>query len=67
MIRRNASTSNEAIGREQTIAELRRLTRICKWATSAPLRHSLWDSSQSLQSTFYSYCPVSPKDSVSNP
>ena len=33
MIRRNASTSNEAIGREQTIAELRRLTRICKWAT----------------------------------
>ena len=33
MIRRNASASNEAIGREQTIAELRRLTRICKWAT----------------------------------
>ena len=33
MIRRNASTSNEPIGREQTIAELRRLTRICKWAT----------------------------------
>lgn len=33
MIRRNVSASNEAIGREQTIAELRRLTRICKWAT----------------------------------
>lgn len=33
MIRRNASASNEAIGREQTIAELRRLARICKWAT----------------------------------
>lgn len=33
MVRRNASISNETISREQTIAELRKLARICKWAT----------------------------------
>ena len=33
MIRWNVSKSNEAIDREQAIADLRKLTRICKWAT----------------------------------
>lgn len=33
MVHRNASISNETISREQTIAELRKLARICKWAT----------------------------------
>lgn len=33
MIRSNEFEPNEAISREQTIAELRKLTRICKWAT----------------------------------
>lgn len=33
MIRWNVSESNEAIDREQAIADLRKLTRICKWAT----------------------------------
>lgn len=32
MIHWNASKSNEAINREQAIAELRKLTRVCKWA-----------------------------------
>lgn len=67
MIRWNASKSNEAIDREQAIANLRKLTRYCKWAQSAPPWRSLWDSSQSLQSTIYSYCLASPKGSVSNP
>lgn len=33
MIRWNVSKSNEAINREQAIANLRKLTRYCKWAT----------------------------------
>ena len=33
MAHRNASISNETISREQTIAELKKLARICKWAT----------------------------------
>ncbi len=33
MVHWNASISNEAINREQAIAELRKLARICKWAT----------------------------------
>ena len=33
MLHRNASISNETISREQTIAKLRNLARICKWAT----------------------------------
>ena len=33
MIRWNASKSNEAIDREQAIANLRKLTRYCRWAT----------------------------------
>ena len=33
MIRSNEFEPNEAISREQTIAELRKLARICKWAT----------------------------------
>ena len=33
MVHWNASISNETINREQTIAELRKLARICKWAT----------------------------------
>lgn len=33
MIRWDASTSNETISREQAIANLRKLTRYCKWAT----------------------------------
>ena len=33
MVHRNASISNETISREQTIAKLRKLARICKWAT----------------------------------
>lgn len=33
MVHWNASTSNETIDREQTIAELKKLARICKWAT----------------------------------
>ena len=33
MVHRNASLSNETIGREQTVAKLRKLARICKWAT----------------------------------
>ena len=33
MIRSNEFKPNEAISREQTIAELRKLARICKWAT----------------------------------
>lgn len=33
MVHWNASTSNEAIDREQTTAELKKLARICKWAT----------------------------------
>lgn len=33
MIRSNEFEPNEAINREQTIAELRKLARICKWAT----------------------------------
>ena len=33
MVHRNASISNETISREQTIAELRKLACICKWAT----------------------------------
>lgn len=33
MVHWNASISNEAINREQTIAELRKLACICKWAT----------------------------------
>ena len=67
MIRWNVSKSNEAIDREQAIADLRKLTRICKWAQSAPPWRSLWDFSQSLRLTFYSYCLASPKGRVSNP
>lgn len=33
MIRWNVSKSNKAINREQAIADLRKLTHICKWAT----------------------------------
>ena len=33
MIRWNVSKSNEAIDREQAIANLRKLTRYCRWAT----------------------------------
>lgn len=33
MVHWNASISNETINREQTIAELRKLARICKWTT----------------------------------
>lgn len=33
MIRSNEFEPNEAISREQTIAELRKLARICKWTT----------------------------------
>lgn len=33
MVHRNASIPNEATNREQTISELRKLARICKWAT----------------------------------
>lgn len=33
MVHRNASIPNEAANREQTISELKKLARICKWAT----------------------------------
>lgn len=33
MVHRNASISNDTISREQTVAKLRKLTRICKWAS----------------------------------
>lgn len=67
MIRWNVSKSNEAIDREQAIAKLRKLTRYCKWGTICTIVALAWDSSQSLQSTIYSYCLASPKGSVSNP
>lgn len=67
MIRWNVSKSNEPINREQAIADLRKLAHICKWATICTAVALLWDSSQSLQSSFYSYCLASPKGSASNP
>ena len=60
MVHRNASISNETISREQTIAKLRKLARICKWATMHYHPRSLWDFSQSL-AILYSYCLASPK------
>lgn len=34
MIRRNEIESNEATDREQTITELKKLARMCKWASA---------------------------------
>lgn len=67
MVHRNASISNETISREQTVAKLRKLARICNGPRSALPPRSLWGSSQSLRLTFYSYCLASPKARVSNP
>ena len=67
MIRRNVSASNEAIGREQTIAELRRLTRICKWATICITTALALGLLAVIAIDLLLILPGSPKARVSNP